>query len=249
MRHIWLLDKALQQSRLRFGPLVEYAAAAGRAAFADIDAGELGDERVAHLGIRVGNAKAQPRLPIGTTRRVARLLIGVFAREIRGARRHHVHVFETDIDDVVPGRIRSRCFDIDAHHRVDAAPGKVRVTPVVRGFARRAVRRLALSGIVDAGQTGLRHKRGRGRTLGAFGFATFGALVQNVGRSILNVFDVEACGEMPSRLGSPQHHGRASPLAFARDLPQMPPFAGVQQQVDFVVQPTIGIGKRARQPI
>ena len=85
--------------------------------------------------------------------------------------------------------------------------------------------------------------------MGAFGFATFGALVQNVGRSILNVFDVKVCGEMPSRLGSPQHHGRASPLAFARDLPQMPPFAGVQQQVDFVVQPTIGIGKRARQPI
>ena len=58
----------------------------------------------------------------------------------------HVHEFESGIDDVHASRIRTRSFDINAHHRVDVTAGKVGVTPirlfvirqtsVLRGFRR-----------------------------------------------------------------------------------------------------------------
>ena len=58
------------------------------------------------------------------------MLVLVASRSIRRPWGNHVHVFESDVDDVHARRIRARGFDVDAHDVVHVTPGQVSVTPI-----------------------------------------------------------------------------------------------------------------------
>ena len=145
MRNIWLLFESLQQSDLSFGPFVEQTKVRAGAT-AHVNTGKVENQRITKQRILRGNAEGKTCLAICIAGLVIILFVAV-ARGLAGrTRRDHVHEFESGIDDVHASRIRTRSFDINAHHRVDVTAGKVGVTPirlfvirqtsVLRGFRR-----------------------------------------------------------------------------------------------------------------
>ena len=126
MRNIWLLFESLQQSDLSFGPFVEQTKVRA-GAIAHVNTGKVENQRIAKQRILRGNAEGKTCLAICIAGLVIILFVAV-ARGLAGrTRRDHVHEFESGIDDVHASRIRTRSFDINAHHRVDVTAGKVEI--------------------------------------------------------------------------------------------------------------------------
>ena len=248
MRHERLLFKAHQQPLLRLRPFVEQAPLAA-GAHLHVDAGQVADGLVAVPRVGPGDAEPQTRLAVRVARLIRGVHVGHARRGVLRAWRDHVHVFETDVDDVIAQRIGAGGFDVDAHDGIQTATRQVDVAPVRsdRGCDRGPLGIGCVAGGTARGDGTLQvsgdYQPIAGLALLAGALAAFGAAVDQFGRPVLDVID------RGGALGGLQHrHGDAFAMLVG-NRPQPLGHAAVTQQIDLVVQSTVRMGERPRQPV